>query len=359
MILDFHRQKAFIWNSLFWLLVLLWTLAAIQFLLPATLPFWMGLAVACLLKPITLWLSHVLNFRRKSVAFSVLLLFYLLLGFLLWGLFFLLIQQSSFFLEQLPTFYSDNVQPFFHRCTLTINGVLDDFSPQTARLLVEKSAQFTDSLSKQLAAFSTGALAQATSVAKKIPFWLTTLAFSILCSVFISMDYNAVASFLLRQFPPKLRPLLLRCKDFLFGSLLGMLKAYSILLLLTFAQLWIGFWLLGIEQPLLWALILALLDFLPFIGTGLVLIPWGIFQLLNGRSALGIGLLILYAILTVVHNLMEPKLVSSSTGLHPLVTLVAMYAGLRFFGFAGLLAAPLIALLLCFLQREGQFRFYR
>ncbi len=351
--MDPSRQQQFIRSSLFWLLILAWSFAAVKIFLPATLPFWLGLAIAFLLKPITLWLSRHLRFRRTSAAFAVMLLFYLLLGILLWLLLSVIYRQSGEFIRNTPQLYDERIQPFLHRCALMINGVLDDFSPQTARALVEKSEEIGSSLSAAVAEFSAVALTQATDIAKKIPFWLTTIAFSILCSVFISMDYGTVAQFLLRQLPPKLRPLLLRCKRHLCDTLLRMLKAYLILLLITFLQLLLGFFLLRIDQPLLWATALALLDFLPFIGTGLVLIPWGIYELVTGRSALGVGLLILFAILTLVHNLMEPKLVSSSIGLHPLATLVAMYAGLRFFGFTGLLIAPILVLLLRFLQDEG------
>lgn len=357
--MDHTRQQHFISASLCWLLVLLWSLLAVKYVLPATLPFWIGLAVACLLKPLTLWLSRHLKFRRKSVAFSVLLLFYLLLGMLLWIAGSAAFQQCSDWLRALPELYSGHVQPLLHRCALTINGVLDDFSPRTAQMLVDKSTELTATLSSSLASFSADALSQATAVAKKIPFWLTTVAFAILCSVFISMDYGSVVQFLLKQLPPRLRPVLLRCKSFLCGTLFSMLKAYLILLVITFVQLLIGFWLLRIDQPLLWAAALALLDFLPFIGTGLILVPWGLYHLIGGQTALGAGLLILFAILTVVHNLMEPKLVSSSIGLHPLVTLVAMYAGLHLFGFPGLLAAPILVLLLRFLQEEGVVRLFR
>ena len=357
--MDDRQKQHFIQDSLFFLTILLWSWAAVTFLLPATLPFWLGLSIASLLKPVTLWLSRLLKFRRKNAAFSVLLIFYLLLGLLLWAGVNLLFLRSSLWLKELPLFYEENVQPFLHRCALGVNGLLDDFSPQTAREIVEKSQELTDSLSAGLASLSAELLSFASAAAKKIPFWLTTIAFTILCSVFISMDYNQVAAFLLRQLPKELRPLALRCKHFLQNSLLRLLKAYAILLLITFAQLFAGFFLLRIRQPFLWAAALALLDFLPFIGTGLVLIPWGIFQLLSGRSALGAGLLILWAILTIVHNLMEPRLVSSSIGLHPLATLVAMYGGLRLFGFAGLLTAPLLLLLLCYLRREGYLRLFR
>ena len=351
--MDSSRQQQFIRSSLCWLLALIWGFAVIKILLPATLPFWLGLAVAFLLKPITLWLSRRLRFHRKGAAFAVMLLFYLLLGFLLWLLAAVLFQQGSDLVRSIPPFYDNSVRPLLHRGALMINGLLDDFSPQTARVLVEKSEEFGGSLSAAVTELSTATLTHAAAIAKKIPFWLTTIAFSVLCSVFISMDYGTVVQFLLKLLPAKLQPVLLRCKQHLCGTLLRMLKAYLILLLITFLQLFLGFFLLDIEQPLLWATVLALLDFLPFIGTGLILIPWGIFELLTGRGALGAGLLILFAILTLVHNLMEPKLVSSSIGLHPLATLLAMYAGLRFFGFSGLLLAPVAVLFLRFLQEEG------
>jgi len=350
---EHHRQQKFILSSLCLLLGLLWIGIGLKFLVPATLPFWLGLAVAYCLKPITLWLTKHLKLKRNSAAFSVLLLFYLLLGLLLWGMMSLLFQQSAIVMEQLPDLYTEYIQPFFHRCALGINGLLDDFSPRTAKMLIEKSQEFSGGLSTVVGELSAKALAQATTVAKRIPFWLTTVAFGILCSVFISMEYYSVVKFLIGLLPKKIQPLLQKAKGFLCDSILGILKAYSILLLLTFAQLFLGFFLLDIEQPLLWAIVLSLLDFLPFIGTGLVLIPWGIFHLLSGRSALGVGLLLLYAILTLIRNLMEPKLLSSSIGLHPLVTLISMYAGLRFFGFYGLLLAPVVALLFQFLREEG------
>lgn len=355
---SFHKQN-FIQNSLIILLILLWSLIGIKLLLPLTLPFWLGLSVALLLKPITLWLSQRLRFRRKSAAFSVMLLFYLLIGILLWTAGAALFHQVSNFIETAPSIYSNTIQPFLHRCALNINGVLDDFSPQTARALVEKSAEFTGSLSTAVADFSTSALTQATAFAAKIPFWLLTIAFSVLCSVFISMDYSSVVNFLLRQLPASWQPILLRCKHQIIGTILHMLKAYLVLLFLTFLQLSLGFFLLQIKQPIFWAAVLALLDFLPFIGTGLILIPWGIYQIIAGNSALGAGLLILCAILTLVHNLLEPKLVSSSTGLHPLATLIAMYAGLKLFGFCGLLLAPVLVILICFLQEEGHLHLYR
>ncbi len=353
-----EQKQTFILNSLFLIVIFMWATAAVMWILPATLPFWLGMAIAWILKPLTLWLCNIFQFRRKNAVFSVLLLFYILIGAFLWLICSVLFSQSQALVEELPAFYEETVQPILHRWTLGINGLLDNFSPNTAQLLIKRSDEFAASLSSSLSGFSSAALSQATSIAKRIPFWLTTVAFSILCSVFISLDYNKVINFLIRQFPQQWRPMIFRIKDFLCNTLLKMAKAYLILLLITFAQLLLGFYLLGIKKPFIFALILSLLDLLPFIGTGLVLLPLSIYYIISGKAALGSGLLILYGILTVVRNIMEPKLVGSSIGLDPICTLVAMYAGLRIFGFIGLISAPVSILLLCFLQREGYIKLF-
>ena len=91
------------------------------------------------------------------------------------------------------------------------------------------------------------------------------------------------------------------------------------------------------------ALLIAAVDFLPLLGTGVVLIPWGIICLILGQVRLGIGLLILYGVTTLIRQVLEPKLIGEGLGLHPLLSLLSMYAGLRLFGVWGMILAPLVA----------------
>ena len=104
----------------------------------------------------------------------------------------------------------------------------------------------------------------------------------------------------------------------------------------------IGLALLGVPYAFLFSLLLAAVDLLPLVGTGIVLIPWGVVSLLLGRVRLGIGLLILYAVTAVVHQVLEPKLIGEGLGLHPLLSLFAMYGGLKLFGVWGMILAPLL-----------------
>lgn len=352
--MNHYQRSQFISWSLVILLCFAWSIIILRYLIPATLPFWFGLAEAFLLKPIILWFRQKLKLQRKSAAFSVLFLFYLLLCLLLWSLGVWIIHRGGLWIQNLPQHYSQKIHPFLHRCALQINGVLDDISPQAAQLLVEKSEEISAIISSNLASASSAVLAHATGIAKQVPFWFTTITFTILCSVFISMDYPAVSSFLLRPLPPKWQAMLLHGKQQVCRYLFQLLKAYLILLLFTFLQLSIGFFSLGVTRPLLWAAVIAVLDFLPFIGTGLILLPWGLYQIVLGRVAFGSGFLLLWLLITLVRNILEPKLLSRSIGVHPLAILVSMYAGLRLWGFVGLLLAPLLALLFSFWKQENK-----
>ncbi len=119
------------------------------------------------------------------------------------------------------------------------------------------------------------------------------------------------------------------------------LRAYLILGFFTFLEVFIGLSVLGIRYAFILAFVIAVIDFLPLLGTGVVLIPWGGVSILLGEYRLGVGLLILYGLCTLLRQLMEPRFIGRGLGLHPLVSLLSMYAGLRFFGVAGMLLLPL------------------
>ena len=115
-------------------------------------------------------------------------------------------------------------------------------------------------------------------------------------------------------------------------------------MLLVFALLTLGLWILGVEFPLLFGGLIALLDALPVLGTGTVLIPWALLSFLQNDSGLGFGLLVLYGVSSVARSVLEPHLVGRQLGLPPLGTLMAFYAGYRLFGIPGMILLPLTVL---------------
>ena len=191
-------------------------------------------------------------------------------------------------------------------------------------------------------------------VTRQLPGFLTTalghlgngllgIGTGILAAFLISARLPRIREMIRRKTPPvwkeKYLPALGRVRHTLGGWLLAQLK----LAVVTFGILAVGFFLLRIPYGLIWALTIALVDAVPILGTGTVLLPWAAICFLQGNQLQGVGLLGIYGAAAITRTVLEPKLVGRHLGLDPLLTLAALYAGYRFWGILGLLLTPILA----------------
>ena len=116
---------------------------------------------------------------------------------------------------------------------------------------------------------------------------------------------------------------------------------------------------IGVNRSLLIAFLISVFDVLPVLGTGGIMIPWTILTALQGNYPLSAGLLTVYLIITVIRNIIEPKIVGSQIGLHPVVTLSSMFVGAQLFGVLGLFGFPIGLSLLRHLNDNGTLRVYK
>lgn len=168
------------------------------------------------------------------------------------------------------------------------------------------------------------------------------------CIYFLTIDFEKVNGFILRQISEKQKVILHEARGYFGGTLLKCIASYGVIFLITFLELWVGLSMIKIPYSSTIALVIAVLDILPVLGTGSVLIPWGIFAALNADFKMAAGVLILYLVITIIRNIIEPRLVGKQVGLHPVLTLAGMLLGLKFAGFAGMLGVPF---LLAFMKR--------
>ena len=181
---------------------------------------------------------------------------------------------------------------------------------------------------------------------------LLFIAVTVIAGFYFCGDRRRIEQSLLSVLPASWRERIPPWRDRARQASFRYLRAYMLLLLLTFLELFVGLGLLRVDYAFLLAAVIAVVDLLPVLGVGTVLIPWAVGDLFNRRFSLGVGLLILYLAVSVLHQILEPKLVGKSLGLHPLLTLAAGYIGFRSFGILGMAAAPFAALLCkCFLAR--------
>lgn len=185
----------------------------------------------------------------------------------------------------------------------------------------------------------------------KLPNFLVYAVITILSTYFISSDKFYILDRMEYHFPKKwignVREKVRKIKN----SLGAYLKAEVIMIGVTFMIVLIGLYIfsfagLNIEYPFLMAIITGFVDALPILGSGTVLIPWSIISLINSDVSLGCALLGLYIFIVVSKQFIEPKVVSNKIGIHPIFTLIAMYTGFKFLGLIGLLAGPIILIIL-------------
>lgn len=179
-----------------------------------------------------------------------------------------------------------------------------------------------------------------------LPYTLIYIIITILSTFFISCDSKFISESLEKHLPLKWIKKAEDTANGLLRSLGSYLKAMGILITITFCELLIGFLLFKVDYAFTLAIVIAIIDALPILGTGTVLIPWGIILLIMGDYPLGLGILGLYLFILIIRQSIEPKIVGQQIGVYPLLTLIAMYTGVKFFGLIGVIIGPIVLIIL-------------
>ena len=242
----------------------------------------------------------------------------------------------------------------------TAVSAINDFADRLLLLVVEQKNTFGEAQSSGLdISVLATPLGGLLSTAKQIPVFLTALLISVIACFFLTCDYDNFTKMIKSSVSEQHEASLVRTKR-LFGDILGkMVKSYATIILITFCEVAIGLnvlKLIGVYDGgyiIAVSIVTALVDIFPVLGTGTVMIPWAIISFFSGNYGLGIGLLVLYALITVIRQILEPKLVSMNVGMHPVITLMGMYLGVQLFGVIGIFALPITFFLLKALNDEG------
>lgn len=185
-------------------------------------------------------------------------------------------------------------------------------------------------------------------VVKNIPSALIGIVIGVVAWILFTKDYNYIVNFIKLQLPENKKNILSEIKQIFSKTVLKMIRAYGIIMFITFCELFLGLsilnWAGAIDSGgyvVIIAIAIAVFDILPVAGSGGILLPWALVSLILGNIKGAVGLVVVYAIITVIRQYIEPKIVGSSLGVHPLVTLAGLYFGLKLFGFMGMFIVPL------------------
>ncbi len=219
-------------------------------------------------------------------------------------------------------------------------------------------ADFGQRFSEFAAKYTEPALRGALGVVMSVPQGIIFTVVFILATFFMSSDRERIREGMHKFIPQKVVDFVGGLIDNVFSALGAYVKAQLILICITFFELTIGFLIIGgsvANYALLLAFVISIIDAIPIMGTGTVLIPWGVYAVIVGDTRLGIMLIVLYLICLAVRQLTEPRLVAHQIGIHPLMILMVMYTGLRIMGFFGMILGPVLALVVKKMYTGGVF----
>jgi sporulation integral membrane protein YtvI len=210
-----------------------------------------------------------------------------------------------------------------------------------------------------VASISQWGFSQATSFLNSIPSILINTLFMVLFSFFISLNFDHVREFFINQLPVGGVELGRKLRSLTKFTFVKYLKSYLIIMGITFCELVIGFHILGVNNPFIVAAAIAVFDFLPVLGAGSVLFVWMVVEAILGNFTFALGMSVLWVIVTVVRNIIEPKIVGKKFGVNPVAVLAAIYLGFRFFGAVGMFVVPIIVQMFYVFHKNGLIKLYK
>lgn len=353
--MNLEKQKAVIVHCIFIFIVLILIYVGIKYVFPLLMPFIIGIIIAMAFRNLIDLIESKTSVKRTFISIFVLLLFYSLIGFIISLIGVKVFNFISSLFYGLPTLYKDTLLPALQIVTDDIANKFPSIKPNVDDFI----NNIDQSVFNFISNISTTVVGAVTGIASSLPTLLIKLIFTIVSSFFFTIDYYRIAHFINGQIKDEKEQMIKNLKENVIGSLAKFLKAYTAIISITFFELSIGFWIIGVPTPFLFGAVVAIIDIMPILGTGAVLIPWSIIAFIMGNTKVGVGMLVLYIVITIVRQILEPKIVGQQIGLHPIVTLILMYVGAQLMGVLGLLILPIIATIVVKLDKEGSIHLFK
>lgn len=337
--LDNAGKKSFIINLIFYLSLFVLIVFAANFLLSYTFPFIIGAVIAALVQKPAKCLSLKVKIKKEILAliFSavVYILFWLIVSLICWWV----VSRSG---ELLP-----KVVVLTDKLSGAIEEIYRNF---IADFLGKENEMFKDLISSSITGIGSkiGNIITnfVTDVAKRLPEMLISGIVTLVAGCYIAKDFDKLKKFVLNLLSEKTKEKLFRIKKIFITNICKLVKGYLILMAIVFAELSLGFFILGFGKPILLGFFVAFVDLLPVLGVGAVLIPLAFFMLITGKPGTAIGIAVLYVLVSLVRNFSEPKIIGDQIGIHPLFTLISMFIGLRLAGLTGLVLFPIMLIVI-------------
>jgi sporulation integral membrane protein YtvI len=336
---------------------------ALFFISKVTYPFIIAIFIAMLINPIVNFLETKAKFPRALAVLSTITLVFAFIAGLLTLLVAEIISGSTYLanvvpkkfeklVQHLELFFADKIIPFYNQITNMFNRLETGQQATIINNIEQVGTNIGGSVSQMLKNILNGI----PTLVAWLPDFATVIIFSLLATFFISKDWYKISGFAKKTIPSKAFDSSLSIVAQLKKAFFGFIKAQFTLISITAVIVLIGLLILRVDYAITIALIIGAVDILPYLGTGLVFVPWIVYLFFAKQYTLTIGLSILYIVVIIQRQVMEPKVLSSNIGLDPLATLVSLFVGFKLFGFLGLIIGPVTLVVLKTLHEAGVFK---
>ena len=326
-------------------------------------PFVFAAVLSVYLQPVVRWFTKKLKLKTHGFVSTVLVLLMVVgvVGLIAGAGYILFIELKGFFtflstsissVEDIIFILQDTIMNLIGKLP---KGVGDSVGGYVTDFFADLGKGEADIDLSSLSAPLSGAW----SIVKGIPSFIVSIVVTIISCVFMTAEYDKVRDMILEMCSEEMGAKLINAKRTVTKGIGKLVKTYVLIMLITFTEVFLGLnlmKLIGVYNGgyiAIIAFVTCIVDIVPVLGTGTVIIPWAVYNFITGNFAMGIALLLLYAIITVIRQVIEPKLVANQVGLPSIVTIMAMFLGGRILGAVGILAVPLTVIVLKLMYDEG------
>lgn len=323
-------------------------------LLVVFMPFIVAAILASLIEPLIVAMMSKMKMPRALAAAISVFLTLIVIGGLVTMIIAKIVNEIYSLIENWPGIYmmvqdqvgmwSDHWNNYYITMPPGIKNIVD--------IAYETASSQLSSLLSPVTDFS---ITFAKNFAMGLPSALIFIVVMFLSTYFFASDNKRLPGLFKRIFPKRFVESTIQIKGDFKNAIGGYIRAQGILMSVVFAIVLVGMLIMRIPYALVIALGIAIFDALPVFGSGGVLLPWSIIGFIMGDMRIGIGMLILYVVILLTRQILEPKVVSGQIGLPPIFTIMAMYAGLKLFGIIGMILGPVVVLTIKSLYASGAF----
>lgn len=338
-------------------------LLALYYVSRITYPFLIGLAIAFLINPLVNFFTTKWRIPRAISVFIALIILFAITAGLITLLIAEIVSGAEYLASVVPThldtvinyieqMFAGQIIPLYNQLTSLFNNLEAGQQDTIMTNIQNVGKKFGTTVGDFIQNF----FGNIPNILSWFPNAATVLIFSLLATFFISKDWYRLNALGSRILPSKAKSSGKTVSIDLKKALFGFIKAQLTLISITSVIILIGLLILRVDYAITIALISGFVDIIPYLGTGAIFVPWIIYETIAGDVNTAIGLTVLYVVVLVQRQIMEPKVLSSNIGLDPLATLVSLFVGFKLLGFLGLIAGPVLLVIISTLHRANVFR---